>query len=548
MTQEENSVDASTPPAGPVYQRWLSSPFWMTLLSGVLLWLAFPPIGLHGLAWIAMVPLAMLVNQKDLGATRPLLKAWLASLIFWLVTFYFIPFPHPILIIGWIALSAYLALYTPLFLVIARTMVSRWRVPLLVAVPVAWTGLEWIRMNFLTGFGMVGLSHCQYPNPLVIQIADLSGAYTVTFAIMAFAAAAAMCLTRSGRVVGVIGCIVIAGLVSGYGLIRLNQMPDNANQNSDVKTIALIQTSNDTILAPKSEPQIMDELRQLRDLNWAAQQSNDSIDLIVWPESSYPYGNFISDDSDDKNVLTSNANLKEMWNELTRRGGDYPGVPTIIGTSTVNLDQQKVFNSAVLIDEAGLRADRYDKVHRVMFGEYVPIVEYYPSLMKYLPIANNLTPGTKPELFKVGSLKVLPNICFETTVPHLIRRQLNSIAANEEEPDVLLNITNDGWFFGTSCLDLHYACNVFRAVELRKPMLVCANTGLSAHIDPWGIARAKGPRRQPKPLICKISPGVETPSSLYRSIGDTLPMILGILCVIALVFNWLSKKRQTSSA
>ena len=525
------------------------SPFGRTLLSSALLWLAFPPVGFSWLAWLAPVPLlSLILNAEDDNESvtnvrapllkRPMMQVWWASLVFWLVTFYFIPFPHPILIIGWIALSAYLAVYTPLLLVVARTLVGRWKASPLIAVPIAWTGLEWIRINFLTGFGMVALSHSQYAKPLVIQIADISGAYTVTFAMTAFATAVMFCCYSSRRVQGVISCIVIVALVVGYGAVRLNQV--DKSESASTETVALVQTSIDTILKQKTEAQLLTELSHLRDINWAARQANDSIDLIIWPESSYPYGNYVSENKNDQkatdSVLISQSNLKEVWYETANGGGRFSTVPTIAGTSTIDLDRQQVFNSAILLDDTGRAVQRYDKNHRVMFGEYVPLIEYFPALMRYLPVSTtNLTPGTRAQLFKTGRLKVAPNVCFESTVPHLIRRHLNTISDTKGEPDVLLNITNDGWFFGTSCLDLHYACNVFRAVELRKPMLVCANTGLSAHINPWGIPQTKGRRRTAEFLICDIDTNSNFPSSVYRTIGDVIPMLLGAVCVVALI-------------
>ena len=543
------------------------SPFGRTLLSSALMWLAFPPVGVSWLAWLAPVPLLSLIlnaegnNQSETNVrarllTRPMMQVWLASLIFWLVTFYFIPFPHPILIVGWIALSAYLAVYTPLLLVVARTLVWRWKTSPLIAVPIAWTGLEWIRVNFLTGFGMVALSHSQYPNPLVIQIADIAGAYTVTFAMTAFAAAVLFCGYSARRVHGVIGCIVTVALVIGYGAIRLNQVnpPQTASaqtasaETASAETVALVQTSIDTILKRKTEAQLLSELSQLRDINWAAREAHDSIDLIIWPESSYPYGNHVSGDDGHEAVLISRSNLKEVWREMTNGGGRFSAVPTIVGTSTMDLDRREVFNSAILLDDAGHPVQRYDKNHRVMFGEYVPVIEYFPALMRYLPINTNLTPGTEAQLFRSGRLKIAPNVCFESTVPHLIRRQINAISDSQGEPDVLLNITNDGWFFGTSCLDLHYACNVFRAVEMRKPMLVCANTGLSGHIDAWGIAIKKGQRRKAQFLICAIDTHGVLPSSLYRTTGDAIPMLLAAVCVLGVVVRRKGRWRHTDEA
>ena len=533
-------------------RRFCGSPFGRTLFSSVLLWLAFPPVGLSWLAWVAPVPLLSLIlaaeddgngvsNLRPRLLRQPLVQVWLASLIYWLVTFYFIPLPHPILFVGWFALSSYLAVYTPLLLVVARTLVWRWKISPLIAIPITWTGLEWIRINFLTGFGMVALSHSQYPNPMVIQIADISGAYTVTFAIASFAGAAMYCCYSSRRIKGAIGCMVTAALVFSYGAMRLNQVNEPQSQNASTETVALIQTSIDTVLKPKTEADLLVELGHLRDVNMAAREAHESIDLIIWPESSYPYRNYVSQGGGDQNatqsVLISQSNLQQVWHEMANGSGRFSPVPTIVGASTVDLDRKQVFNSALLLDHAGRSVQRYDKNHRVMFGEYVPLFEYFPALMRHLPINTNLTPGTEAQLFTLNRLKIAPNICFESTVPQLIRRQLNQIAATQGEPNVMLNITNDGWFFGTSCLDLHYACNVFRAVEMRKPMLVCANTGLSGHIDPWGIAINKGKRREAEFLICDIDTNGEFPRSLYRAIGDVVPMLLGAVCVVALVIR-----------
>ncbi len=557
MKQNHPSTDSpisigteDTVPAASIlgwdWKRKIAGPFGLTCVSNLLLWLAFPPVGLFWLAWVAPAPMLLLVISPSWQYRRPLWKVWWTSLMFWLATFYFIPFPHPILIVGWFALSAYLAIYTPLTLVVARTLIWRWKIPAMVAVPVAWTGLEWIRMNFLTGFGMVGLSHSQYANPMMIQIADLSGAYTVTFAMTAFATACALAIpvdrnTRK-RWVGGLGSVLVLGLVAGYGAVRLSQQ-DKTN-NRDNVTVALIQTSIDTILAQKTESQVLDELKHLREINWAARRADDSIDLIVWPESSYPYGNYISDDRRNESALISQANLKEMWAELTHGSGRFTAVPGIIGTSTIDVDNKQVFNSAVLVDDQGKPVGRYDKHHRVMFGEYIPVIEYFPAVMKVLPFARNvLTPGEKAELMVSGNLKIAANVCFESTVPHLIRHQLNSIATQKYEPDVLLNITNDGWFFGTSCLDLHYACNVFRAVELRKPVLVCANTGLSAHIDPWGVPKQKTQRRKAEYVICKICPDAVYPQSQYRKIGDCVPILMANICVLTLMTLIVTQRR-----
>jgi apolipoprotein N-acyltransferase len=110
-----------------------------------------------------------------------------------------------------------------------------------------------------------------------------------------------------------------------------------------------------------------------------------------------------------------------------------------------------------------------------------------------------------------------PSICFESTIPHLIRGQLAQLSREETPADCLINVTNDGWFWGSGMLDLHFRCAVFRAVENRKPILVVANTGISTFADGNGVIRLRGPRRQPQVLVAEVqADGRLSPYSLVR--------------------------------
>jgi len=109
----------------------------------------------------------------------------------------------------------------------------------------------------------------------------------------------------------------------------------------------------------------------------------------------------------------------------------------------------------------------------------------------------------------------------------------------------MINLTNDGWFFGTACLDHHLACNIFRAVEMRKPNLVSANTGFSAHIDPFGRRLAVGPRRDSKVLQAVVKKPAGR--SIYRTIGDLFPALFGGMTIVAWVFGWWTRKKSFTS-
>ena len=114
--------------------------------------------------------------------------------------------------------------------------------------------------------------------------------------------------------------------------------------------------------------------------------------------------------------------------------------------------------------------------------------------------------------------RIAPNICYETVLSRVVRRQVNALTAEGREPDILINLTNDGWFWGSSELDLHLACGVFRAVECRKPLLIAANTGFSAWIDGDGRIEAQGPRRAEEVIVAQ--PRLDRRRSWYLDHGD----------------------------
>jgi apolipoprotein N-acyltransferase len=125
-----------------------------------------------------------------------------------------------------------------------------------------------------------------------------------------------------------------------------------------------------------------------------------------------------------------------------------------------------------------------------------------------------------------------PNICYETVVPHLLRRHWNDLFGRiSVPPAALINLTNDAWYWGSSELDMHLACGVFRAVETRTPLLIAANGGLSAHIDRYGIIRQVTPRQKPTFLLVDLERGGNLGSS-YLTFGDWFAGLCVVCCVI----------------
>jgi apolipoprotein N-acyltransferase len=460
---------------------------------------------------------------------------------------------HPALYGGWIALSWYLAFYLPAFIALSRVAVHRLGLPLVLAAPVVWVGLELLRGHLITGFSLGLLAHTQVQWTTLLQIADLGGAYAVSFVMITVAAAMARVapLQRAGdptlpRTLNpALVAIVLLAAALGYGAWRMNQSPNALDAHSI--RIALIQGSRDTEFG--NDPNYFrDTLEHYQRLTDQARRENERLDLVVWPESMFvvpeiqikeplepPEG--IPADSFRRRLQPAQEDFAAILAAESARANTLPNgsrqaTPTLllIGTNTYVYgpgDSDDSYNSALLADPDGQIIDRYYKQHAVMFGEYIPFGDLMPWLYSLTPMTGGLSVGSGPQPFQVAGLTLSPSICFESVVPHLIRGQATTLARRGQPADVLVNVTNDGWFWGSSILDLHFRCSIFRAIENRKPMVVGANTGISTWIDGNGVIRARGPKRATAILIADVRPDGRT--SLYHVLGD-LP---GWLCAIA---------------
>jgi len=490
------------------------------LIGSALAWAALPPVGLWPLAWLAPIPWLLLIRRKELAGRRPYLALWLAGFAFWMATLHWLRLPHPATSIGWVALSAYLAVYLPIFVGLSRVAVHQARCSIIFAAPMIWAGLELAQSHMLTGLNIGTLGHSQYRWVELIQISDLCGGYTVSFLIVLVAAAVARAIPLEGKRWAIWPAAPAIAALAGalvYGHVRMA----GEHTRPGLK-VALIQGSVDIDMKLDRDrtKQIYD---QYLSLSRQALSEHTDIDLIVWPETMFrdPLPLYTEDvhapdgvEWSKENLLEVVADHKSLLKQVARRFG----VPALLGMDTVIYGAGEItsYNSAVLIDTEGQVEGRYDKMRPVMFGEYVPFAKTIPWLYKLTPLEGGLTPGAEPVALEVHGGRIAPSVCFETFLPHFIRGQVATLRARGEEPDLLVNLTNDGWFWGSSELDLHLMAGAVRAVECRKPLAVAANTGFSAVIDADGRIVRQGPRREMAvivediPFDTRVSPYVQT--------------------------------------
>jgi len=389
---------------------------------------------------------------------------------------------------------------------------------------------------------MAALGHSQYRWIALIQVADLAGEYGVDFLVMLVAACVGRMLPSEGRHWAIWPALPAAlSLVAvlAYGTLRAGVEPSRPGPR-----IALIQGSIDTEL--KFDPQREAEVHaHYLELTRQALSRYTNLDLIVWPETMYrnPLVTFEPGAAPPEEWTGSAAGFTRLLDEAgpasrTALAGIARAcrTPMVLGVDTLHYARDRVrrYNSAVLLDREGRLLARYDKVHPVLCGEYVPLADRYPWLARLTPLRSSLEHGAGPVSFPLGEFRLAPDICYETVLSLLIRSQVNVLTAAGQSPVLLLNLTNDGWFWGSSELDLHLICGVFRAVECRRPLLAAANTGFSAWIDSNGRIVKQGPRRASATLLADVR--LDDRRSPYLHYGD-LPagLCLAACCLLALL-------------
>jgi apolipoprotein N-acyltransferase len=562
------SVQAVTDFSGaPRFSRHLQSTLGLGLLGSLLMFISLPPLDLWPLAWVAPLPWLLLARQENLGGRRPYRALWVAGFAFWLAAIHWLRLPHWTTYFGWLALSFYLAFYLPVFIGLTRIAVRRLRISVVLAAPIIWTGLELARGHLLGGFTMGSLAHTQIHWLSIIQSADILACYGIGGLVMLVAACVARIVPWRGQplVVWPIlpACLTMLAAFA-YGQWRMSQ-----DHNRPGPRVALIQGSADAELKADEAManRVMEEYIRL---SAAALREQPNLDLIVWPETMYrdPWFEFEPNfkapeewkrtpqelaDGSRKNLRDLQAGFGSI---VAEKFGTAVPPPLLLGLDAVHIssdaDQHEVdnhFNSALFVDSRGEPQGRYDKMHPVMFGEYIPLAEYFPILYRLTPLTGGLTVGTKAVAQKLGPFRYAPDVCYETVIPHLIRWQVCQLRDQGEEPDVLVNVTNDGWFRGSSELDMHLACAVFRAIEIRKPIVIAANTGFSASIDADGRILQQGKRRQSDVLIADVQ--LDTRHSFYLDHGDWFPGLCLLasfgLAVVAAADRWFWRKRPAAA-
>ena len=564
------------------------------LASAGLLWAAAPPLAWGWLAWLAPLgwlsccyrptapaagkPATVKPSDTTPAAANPAsdnrlgsggyLALWLSGCVYWLLILHGIRLAYWPLIFGWLALSLYLAVYIPLFAAVTRVMVGRWRWPLVLAAPTSWLGLECLRSYLLTGYAANTLAHTQVRYVWVIQVADQLGGGGISFIMMTVAAAvwlalASRRLSRSVIASGLWAAALVAGMLA-YGGWRLDQTDRHLATRPPLFRGLLVQENTPSIFDNYSPERSQQAWEAYLETTRRGAAEHGPVDVVVWPESTFTANEpwveqdvqqglpeelrAAQVDSDQlagwvnemqaalryKARLVASA-VREAAAPSPANGEPQDWPYLLVGCDVLVYRSENIerFNSALFIDPQGQLLERYGKMHLVMFGEYIPLGPVLQWLRDRVGLAG-LDAGSDAASFTLDNVRLAPNICFESMMPRLISHQLRQLAARGEAPDVLVNITNDSWFRGSSVLDHHLACSILCAVENRRPLLVAANTGLSAHIEGSGRLLAVSPRLQPAAILAE--PRRDSRWGLVQAAGYPLAWACGLATLLALLW------------
>ncbi|CAN5229523.1 apolipoprotein N-acyltransferase [soil metagenome] len=446
----------------------------LSVVSGLLYWLAFPGKNVWPLAFVAFLPLLLaLRGRTPKGALGMGLLAGLTMNLAgfsWLVTMLrnFSGFPTSLCLLFVTIICTYqggrIALMGWLY---GRATQRGWNAS-------------------LVAFGAFATSELLYPllfpwyfgatvhnAPALAQIAELGGPIFIGLVLIAPAVAvdeilAARAEERAPNRRLLIACFAAPVASALFGYVRILQV-DAAAQAAPPLHVGLVQGNMGLI---QKREDSAEGLR--RHVRMTAELKKKGVELVVWSESSVTFG--VSEDQ--------YASFYEH-NVVNQLGG----VPTIFGGVVMHLDPdprlERLYNTALISNRAGKVVGRYDKEYLLAFGEYLPFGDTFPILYEWSPNSGRFASGTEKNLLVVdtasGPHKIAPLICYEDILPAFTN---DMVAGTDTE--LLVNITNDAWFGDTAEPWEHLALATLRSVEHRRYLVRSTNSGVSAIVDPVG--------------------------------------------------------------
>ncbi|MEP4076381.1 apolipoprotein N-acyltransferase [Haloferula sp.] len=575
------------------------------IVSGLGMAVVLPPYDLGSLVWVVLMPLLAVlwtVEGKKSGR-KGFGLGWLGGVAYFLLSLHWLSVVSPV---GWVALSMYLALFVGVWGAFlakwanpwvrvsqpegetnlerklrekSQTKDSHWKqsfrsLRVAFAAAAVWGALEWLRGWLFTGFGWNPLATAFHDMPVMAQSADLLGLCALSCVPVFFQAV----MVQTGRTLwfeakagklrahvdfGVAALLIALCFCYGVWRIQTTEKGESVRLKALLVQLNIPQHAARRLWSPEEihiayEEETLGALEELERQNAmrfreAAEKGEEvelqSPDWIMWPESSLTGRMIRTDDGIwgmwDENMITLNR---------VRDAGEFSVVMGLneiegehFGEDLVMKKDARIWNSMVVLPPDG-EVEVYRKSHLVIFGEYIPLVEELPFLKKIYEMQSGAEFGGsfsvgesfEPLPVVIGGEEVglVPTVCFEDTVPRLMRKFVRS------GPQLIVNVTNDGWFKNSPAAAQHFANCKFRAIELRRPMIRCANSGVSAVVNSVGttghpdtgekqeIRDEDGNHLTRGWMLAEVDIPKRPPISGYAVVGDWGVIGLGVLGLV----------------
>jgi apolipoprotein N-acyltransferase len=517
-----------------IYEKLTSPDTFLSSLSGLFLVLSFPKIEFSGLAFIAILPLLFTLNRS--GRKLPALACGVITGfvfsvggLYWLTitmeNYGGIPRVGSLIIL--LIFSFYLSLYVGLF-AWGTVRMGKAGIPLMVSAPLLWVALEYARGHLLTGFPWNLLGYTQYNNLLMIQISDITAVYGVSFLLVLInAALTQMLLTLKNLrpfrelLAPILTILISIGLTVSYGAYRINEIRTAQPERSIRVGVVQGNIEQDQKWDPRFRDNILAVYTRL-----SQRAAEEQPDLILWPEASVPFY-FMAD--------------REYQSKLLALIDDF-GIDLLFGSPDTMLKngEQLFFNSVFLVSPGAELRGRYDKIHLVPFGEYVPLRKALFFVRPIIDQIGDMTPGREVSLMQTTKGTCGTPICYEVILPDLVRRFVLAGA------DFIATLTNDDWFGRSSAPYQHFSMAVFRAVENRVPLVRSANSGISGVVAPDGrILKETGIFVES--VFTERLPLLERSKTFYTRFGDLFAFLCIAGSIFCFVFVWILRIRSRGS-
>lgn len=531
-TREKNEIKTeSTPKETPVplgtfatSRRWV--PWLLAVISGGLQIAIFPLPNVTFLCWIAIAPLLVALVREGTSMEgrrwpafrRGFLLGFVSGIVYYAGSCYWmgevmhnyggISGGVALLIMAAFSVAAGSAeaLFGGLLALVASS--RKWGVRALVLAPVFWVAMEVTYRSRIWSFPWDLLGTVLVDNIPLSRIATVTGTYGLSFEIMLVNAAFASAFLgpRRRRTLVLAGCILLSGILETGRYFEPPPVPATGTARLVQQNIALNQE-----WTPQSFEKLLADLKKL-----SIPQPDELMagaplpDLIIWPESPAP---FLENDPRLHTTLSSIAQETHAY-VLAGDLGTVPG------------DSSELYNSAQLVAPNGDWVARYDKIHLVPFGEYVPLKGLFDlvHLRRLVQESGNFVPGTERMVLPVHSYKLGTFICYESSYPDEVREFVAHGAS------LLVNVSNDGWFGDSPAPWQHLRMARMRAIENQRWLLRSTNTGITASIDPFG--RIVQQARRNVRVAIDVPYGVVTETTFYSRHGDWFAWLCTLVCAI----------------